>query len=67
MLFKISIPKNLAKFTGKKPVLPKLYQKEQVFSYKYCEIFKNNFIKKRPQHRCFPMNIEKFLSFYILF
>ena len=58
MFFKIGIPKNFAKFTGKhlrhflffnkvaRPQVCIFIKKEilaQVFSYEFCEIFKNNF------------------------
>ena len=52
MLYKVGDPKNLAIFTGK---------------HLCWRFFLINFIKKRLQHRCFPMNIAKCLSttFYI--
>ena len=52
MFYKINALKNLAIFTGK---------------HLCWRLFLINFIKKRPQHRCFPANIAKCLStaFYI--
>ena len=50
-LFKIGVLKNFRKFHREKPVLESLM--------KYLQAF--NFIKKRLQHRCFRMNIAKFL------
>ena len=41
-------------YPQKTPVLESLFEK--VAGLKAC-----NFIKKRPQHRCFPVNIAKFL------
>ena len=54
MFLKIGFLKNFAIFTGKAPVLESLLNK--VASLQDC-----NFIKKRPQHRCFPVNIARFL------
>ena len=53
MFFEIGVLKNFATFTGKH-ALESLLNK--VASLKPC-----NFIKKRLQHRCFPVNIAKFL------
>ena len=52
MFYKINALKKLAIFTGK---------------HLCWRLFLINFIKKRPQHRCFPANIAKCLStaFYI--
>ena len=52
MFYKINALKNLAIFTGK---------------HLCWRLVLINFIKKRPQHRCFPANIAKCLStaFYI--
>ena len=47
LFYKIDPPKNLAIFTGK---------------HLCCRFFLVNFIKKRPRHMCFPMNIAKCLS-----
>ena len=49
MFFKMDVLKNFSTFTGKKPVLEYL--------------FKNacNFIKKRLQYICFPVNTVKVL------
>ena len=54
MFLKIGFLKNFAIFTGKAPVLESILNK--VASLQAC-----NFIKKRPQHRCFPVNIARFL------
>ena len=53
MFFKIGALKNLTIFTGK-PVLQSLFNK--VASLKAF-----NFIKKRLHHKCFLVNIAKFL------
>ena len=54
-----SIKKTVLKKSGnihrKTPVLESLFNK--VAGLQSC-----NFIKKRPQHMCFPMNIAKFLK-----
>ena len=50
----IGVLENFTIFTGKKPVLESLFNK--VTGPKTC-----NFIKKRLQHRCFPVNIAKLL------
>ena len=34
----------------------------QVFFSEFCKIWAWNFIKKRPWHRCFPVNFAKFLG-----
>ena len=54
MFFKMDALKNFANFTGKKPVLNSLPNK--VEGLKVC-----NFIKKKLQHRCFPVKFHKFL------
>ena len=46
--------KSFANFTGKTPVLESLFKK--VTDPQAC-----NFIKKRFQHRCFPVKYAKFL------
>ena len=53
LFFKIGILKNFAIFTGKQLCLCLFLIKLQPWSY--------NFIKKRLQYRCFPVNIAKFL------
>ena len=58
IFFKIGVLKNFAIFTGKHLCLC-LFNK--VAGLKSC-----NFIKKRLQHRCFPVNIVKFLRIPIL-
>ena len=45
----------ISQYPQEKPELEPLFKK--VTGLKAC-----NFIKKRPQHRFFPMNIEKFLG-----
>ena len=53
ILIKISIPKNFTLFTGKYPgVLESLFKKVAG---------PRKSIKRRLQHRCFPVNIAKFL------
>ena len=52
MFFKIGVLKNFGIFTGK-PVLGPLFNK--VAGLNAC-----NFIKKRLQHSCLPVNIAKF-------
>ena len=54
MFFKTDVLKNFANFTEKKTVLESLLNKFPVL--KGC-----NFIKKRLQHRCFPVKFHKFL------
>ena len=58
MFFKIGVLKNVAIFAGKAPVLELLFNK---VGLEVC-----NFIKKRLQHRCFLVNIAKFLRTFIL-
>ena len=53
MFFKLGVFKNFASFTGKH-VLESMFNK--VRGLKFC-----NFIKKRLQHRCFPVKFVKFL------
>ena len=50
---KIGVLKNSANFTGKQPAFESLFNK--VVGLEVC-----NFIKKRPQHRCFPVKFAKF-------
>ena len=56
MLFKTGVFKN---FYRKTPVLESLNN--------VADLQANNFIKKRLQHRCFPVNVAKFLrtAFFI--
>ena len=54
MFFKISIPKNLAIFTGK-------HLRQSFFCNKVKSLQACNFSKKRFQHRCLPVIIAKFL------
>ena len=54
MFFKMGILKNLANFTGKHLCWSLFLIKLQAFQA--C-----NFIKKRLQHRCFPMKFAKFI------
>ena len=56
---KIYVLKNFANSTGKKPILESLFNK--VAGLQACI-----FIKKRFQHRCFPVNIAKSLRGPIL-
>ena len=56
---KIYVLKNFANSTGKKPILESLFNK--VAGLQACI-----FIKKRLQHRCFPVNIAKSLRGPIL-
>ena len=51
MFFKIGVLKNFAIFT-ETPVL----------EYHFNKVAGLNFIKKRLQHRCFPVNNAKFLT-----
>ena len=53
MLFKIGCLKNLVISTGNTC--------SGVSFYKTADLKAYNFIKKRPQHRCFPVSIAKFL------
>ena len=53
MFFKIGVLKNLEIFTGKHLCLSFPLIKLQALAW--------NIIKKRLQHRCFPLNIAKFL------
>ena len=58
MFFEIGVLK-ICNIHRKTPVLESLFSK--LASLEAC-----NFIKKRPQHRCFPVNIAKFLrKFYL--
>ena len=54
MFFKLDALKNFGNFTGKKPMLESF--PNRVAGLKVC-----NFIKKRLQHRCFPVKVHKFL------
>ena len=54
MYFRIGVLKNFAMFTGKTPVLESLFNK-------YAGLKACNFIKKRLQHRFFPVKFAKFL------
>ena len=54
MFFKISVLKNFANFTGK-------HLRWSIFLIKL-QALACNVIKKRPQHRCFPVKFEKFLK-----
>ena len=54
MFFKIKCSSKFHKFHRKTPVLESHFKK--VAGLKAC-----NFIKKRLQHRCFPVRFEKFL------
>ena len=54
MFFKKGVLKKFHNIHRKTPVLESLFSK--VAGLKAC-----NFIKKRLQHRCFPVNIAKFL------
>ena len=56
MFFKIGVLKNFAIFTGKH-LCWSLFLIKLIKGLKSC-----NFIKKRLQHRFFPVNIAKFLS-----
>ena len=58
---KKAVLKNFAIFTGKKPVL----ELESLFN-KVAGLQACNFIKKRLEHRCFPVNFAKFLRTLIL-
>ena len=51
MFFKIGVLKDFIILTGRKPVLESLVPGLQAY----------NFSKKRPQLRCFPVNIAKLL------
>ena len=53
-----AVLKDFAIFTAKKPVLGSLFNRVGGF--------KTNFLKKRLQHRCFHVNIAKFLRTPIL-
>ena len=55
---KKDVLKNLAIFTGKYLCWSLFFNKMQAFS--------RNFIKKKLQHRCFPVNIAKFLRTPVL-
>ena len=55
MIFKIGVLKDFAIFTGTTTVIGSLFN--NVAGLKFCD-----FIKKRLQHRCFPVNIVKFLG-----
>ena len=57
MFFKIGFLKNFAIFTKKHPVLESLFNKAA--DLKAFEFFKN-----RLQHKCFSVNIAKFLRSY---
>ena len=59
MLFKIHVLKNFAIFTGKR-VLGSLFNKAASLNACY-------FIKKRLQHRCFLVNIMKFLLTFFFY
>ena len=54
VFYKKALLKNFPIFTGKTPALESLFNK--VAGVQAC-----NFIKKRLQHRCFPVAIAKFL------
>ena len=56
---KQAVLKNFAIFKEKTPVLESLFNK--VAGLQACD-----FIKKRLQHRCFPVNVTKFLSMLVL-
>ena len=62
MFFKIAVLKNFVIFTGKYLCWSLFLTKFKVSSLKAC-----NVIKKRLQHRCFPVNIVKLLrtAFFI--
>ena len=51
MFFKIRVPKNFVIFTGK----------HFCWSHFLIKLEACNLIKKRPQHRCFPLSVTKFL------
>ena len=55
MFFKIGVLKNLANFTRKTSVLESLFKKTGGLKAW-------RFIKKRLQHKCFPVNFHKFLK-----
>ena len=55
MFFKIVVLKNIAIFKGKRQCWSPFLIKLQAWMKTY------HFIKKRLQHRCFPVNIRKFL------
>ena len=59
VLYKKTVLKNFAIFTGKTPVLESLFAK--VAELQTCK-----FIEKRLRPRCFPVNITKFLRTSIL-
>ena len=56
---KIAVLKNFEIFTGKHPC-------QSLFSNKVVDLLVGTFLKKRLQHRCFPVNIVKFLRTPIL-
>ena len=58
MLFKIGVLKTFAKSAGKHPCWSPLFNK--VASVKTC-----NIIKKKLQHKCFPVNSAKFLRMFL--
>ena len=49
----------ILQYTQETPVLESIFKKG-------ADLYTCNFIKKRPQHRCFPVNIAKFLILPIL-
>ena len=56
---KEGVLKHFAKFAGK-------HRCQSLFLNKVSGLKACNFIKKRPQHRCFPVNIVKFFYFNIV-
>ena len=59
VLYEKAVLKNFAKFTGKHLCLSHFFNK--VAGLQAC-----NFIEKRPQHSCFPVNVAKILRTPIL-
>ena len=68
-----SVLKTLAIFMGGCSILKPVFKffcsvtlKQNLFFNKVLGLQTCNFIKKRLQHRCFPVNIKKFLRTFIL-